>query len=137
MKARYLPLMLVAVGLGCQQPPSLSGTYGGKLQSSSGEVTVQLTLTEVRKALSGSAQPTGSALGFRPQRYYVVGSHLDDGTVELDISLNTQSGRESLVVGGACAYRLIGPADRAGMAGTYSTHICQGGSTGTFELNRQ
>ena len=136
MKIRNLLLIMGSVvAVGCGHLPSVSGTYSGKLQSSSGEAMVHVTITEVRQALSGTAQASG--LEFMPRSYYVIGSQADNGTVELEISLNYVSGNESGGVIGACAYHLVGSGDRAGIAGTYSTHGCANGSTGTFALTAQ
>ncbi len=120
---------------GCQHdPPNLSGTYAGTLESSSGVATVTVQLSEIQGALSGTAE--GSGLGFQPVRYVLTGGHHDGGSVDLDISVNSQADPYQ-TIGFGCAYRLNGAGDASALAGTFFTHSCDSGFTGTFHLSRQ
>ncbi len=57
--------------------------------------------------------------------------------MDLDISMSYETESNSYGRVGSCAYRLNGGGDASALAGTYFTHSCAAGSTGTFTLGRQ
>ncbi len=136
MTPRHVTLVAFFIAMvGCQHdPPGISGEYVGTLESSQGVATVQLKVTDTSGALSGYAQGTG--LAFQQQTYYVRGSH-QDGSIDLTLSLGTETGAQAVGAAGSCKYSLSGQVESARLRGRYSTLGCEPVNAGIFELQRQ